>query len=204
MRADWGKRMSIEEILDFLRGCSKETEIQFRVAMHCGPVLKKVKVSNVMMVRSGGGSRIWEALKNSSIICTPLYQSSSRELLLFYRQKQLGEHLNRKENREFLKDFGYQDIKAEGVISRLRQRYWEYLFCGEAFPHEMGIILGFPVEDVAGFMEHQGKDCLLQRYWKVYHNLEQAKATFAQYDQAREQAMKEVASGLSLGQVAVV
>ena len=41
--------------------------------------------------------------------------------------------------------------------------------CGEpGFPHEMGVLLGYPVEDVRGFMEQNGQNALYQGYWKVY------------------------------------
>lgn len=195
--------MTAEEMVVFLKNCTPEMEISFRVAIHCGPVLKKVKASNSMMVKQEGQEPIRKALEKSPIACSPLYTGNGKALLLFYRQEQLETCLSRKENREFLKGFGYSDTQAASAICRLRERYQEYVAYGKGFPHEMGIILGYPVEDVAGFMKHQGQGCLLQRYWKVYHNLDEARATFARYDQAREQAMEEVAAGYPLKQVAV-
>lgn len=41
----------------------------------------------------------------------------------------------------------------------------------EDFPHEMGILLGYPVEDVEGFIINNGKNELYTGYWKVYDNL---------------------------------
>ena len=33
-----------------------------------------------------------------------------------------------------------------------------------AFPHEIGLLLGYPVEDVLGFIRHQGKNYLYTGY----------------------------------------
>lgn len=41
----------------------------------------------------------------------------------------------------------------------------------QQFPHEMGLLLGYPIEDVVGFMEHSGKEYLYSGYWKVYENV---------------------------------
>ncbi len=35
---------------------------------------------------------------------------------------------------------------------------------GKQFPHEMGLLLGYPVEDVVGFMENNGKNYLYSGY----------------------------------------
>lgn len=195
--------MSAEVMLSFLNTCSLETELCFRVAFHCAPVLKNVKASNSMAVKKGTWGKVWRRLKGSPVRCIPLYADGEKELLLFYRQDRLEEHLKKRENREFLNRFGYLDVSVASVIRRLKMRYEEYAVHGKEFPHELGIVLEYPVEDVEGFIRHRGRNCLMEKYWKVYHNLDQARATFARYDQAREQAMEEIIAGYPLYQVAV-
>jgi hypothetical protein len=56
--------------------------------------------------------------------------------------------------------------------------------CG-AFPHEIGLFLGYPVGDVLGFVEHKGRDYKLCGYWKVYGDVERAKLCFRRYDLCR-------------------
>ena len=63
--------------------------------------------------------------------------------------------------------------------------------------------LEYPVEDVADFIKYGGQNCLMERYWKVYHNVERARAVFAAYDAAKDQAMGEVIAGYPLHLVAV-
>ena len=49
----------------------------------------------------------------------------------------------------------------------------------------MGIFLGYPLEDVKGFIEFNGKESLYVGYWKVYSKLEEKLALFQKYDEAQ-------------------
>lgn len=89
--------MSAEDMMTFLNQCNLETELKFRVAFHCGPVLKNVKASNAMNAKPGTWNRIWRSLKGTAVSCIPLYIGKDKELLLFYRYDRLEKHLkNRK------------------------------------------------------------------------------------------------------------
>ena len=68
--------------------------------------------------------------------------------------------------------------------------------CG--FPHEMGLILGYPIEDVIGFIENEGKNYLCNGYWKVYHNAPAKQRVFDNYKKATETIIKLVSSGVSV------
>jgi len=56
----------------------------------------------------------------------------------------------------------------------------------QQFPHEMGVLLGYPPEDVEGFIIYEGKNSLCEGYWKVYAEPQKKLRLFAQYDKARE------------------
>ncbi len=45
---------------------------------------------------------------------------------------------------------------------------------GYEFPHEVGIFLDYPIEDILGYIEHEGKNCQVSGYWKVYSNAQGA------------------------------
>jgi hypothetical protein len=53
------------------------------------------------------------------------------------------------------------------------------------FPHELGLILGYPPEDVKGFIQNKGSAYLYSGYWKVYKDLERSLQTFARYEKAK-------------------
>ena len=62
--------------------------------------------------------------------------------------------------------YGYTDTSVDGAIEWLRMR----LASGDGFPHEIGLFLGYPVEDVLGFIENAGQNCKCCGCWKVYCN----------------------------------
>lgn len=195
--------MSTETMLTFLERCSLEEKIGFRVVTQCAPVLKGIKISNIITVQPGVYFHIRRHLKGSKIICIPLYSEPKKEILFLYRRDLLELHLKKREVRHFLERYGYLDMSVVGVIIRLRQRYAEYARGEKEFPHELGVVLEYPVADVEGFIKNQGKNCLMEKYWKVYHNKEQAERIFHLYDQVREEAMEEIVSGFPLCRIAV-
>jgi hypothetical protein len=63
------------------------------------------------------------------------------------------------------------------------------------FPHEVGFFLGYPPEDVLGFMRHRGSRCTLHGMWQVYGDAARASALFAEYARCREVLLKHVQNG---------
>lgn len=66
------------------------------------------------------------------------------------------------------------------------------------FPHEIGLFLGYPVEDVLGFLENKGKNYSYCGHWKVYSDVERAKKLFAQYDRCRNTLCRKICDGCSI------
>ena len=57
---------------------------------------------------------------------------------------------------------------------------------------------GYPVEDVEGFIENKGHNYLYAGYWKVYGHVEEKKALFNRYEEARKVLIQLLASGRSV------
>ena len=79
----------------------------------------------------------------------------------------------------------------------LKNRYKEF-----NCPHELGIFLGFPLNDVMDFMNCKNKKCLSCGYWLVYNNLQEAKETFSMYDKVKEDTVNYILKGDSSHNVA--
>jgi hypothetical protein len=77
------------------------------------------------------------------------------------------------------------------MLARLQRR-----FLNEGFPHEIGLFLGYPPEDVRGFIFNKGQNFICCRYWKVYHNAERAMEMFRKIDKAQILAMNILAEPL--------
>ena len=72
----------------------------------------------------------------------------------------------------------------------------------EGFPHEIGLFLGYPPEDVEGFLtDVDGTRCKLRGDWKVYHDVEGAKRRFAQFRRCRDQLWARLERGFTLSQL---
>lgn len=195
--------MSAETMLHFLNNCTAEEKFGFRVVTQCAPVLKGVKISNLITMKPGGWRKIRAYLKKSRIICIPLYADAKKEVLFLYRYEQLERHLKNREVREFLRSCGYEQFDVASVLARLRRRYQRYAGTAKEFPHELGVLLGYPVGDVQGFIVNRGENSLTSRYWKVYQNPKEAEKIFDLYDQVKEQALREIMCGQTLSHVAV-
>ena len=195
--------MSAETMLHFLNNCTPQEKFGFRVVTQCAPVLKGVKISNLITMKPGGWRKIRAYLKKSRIICIPLYADAEKEVLFLYRYEQLERHLKNREVREFLRGCGYESFEVASVLVRLRRRYRLYAGISKEFPHELGVLLGYPVGDVQGFIDNRGENSLTSRYWKVYQNPKEAERIFDLYDRVKEQALKEIMCGRTLSHVAV-
>ena len=195
--------MSAETMLHFLNNCTPEEKFGFRVVTQCAPVLKGVKISNLITMKPGGWRKIRAYLKKSRIICIPPYADAEKEVLFLYRYEQLERHLKNREVREFLRSCGYESFEVASVLVRLRRRYRLYAGISKEFPHELGVLLGYPVGDVQGFIDNRGENSLTSRYWKVYQNPKEAEKIFDLYDRVKEQALKEIMCGRTLSHVAV-
>ena len=51
----------------------------------------------------------------------------------------------------------------------------------QGFPHEIGVVLGYPVDDVIEFKNHEGQNCKYCGQWKTYTDIEKAKQCHCNY-----------------------
>ena len=74
-----------------------------------------------------------------------------------YRPDMLQEYLKQEEARKLLLQDGYNiDGSLDEMIARLKERF----FHKTEFPHEIGLFLGYPIEDVKGFRKFGGSGCI--------------------------------------------
>jgi len=69
------------------------------------------------------------------------------------------------------------------------------------FPHEIGIFLGYPIEDVMSFEQNQGHNCKYCGYWKSYCNPEEAKKCCAEYKQCSQMCKQWFEEGHTVPQI---
>jgi hypothetical protein len=177
----------LSDYLIALEGLSDKEYLLATIAYHVAPTIERIKPSTIITLNNGKRKlyTLWEKYKFNFInyyglnYCE-LSKGDDKTTLLFYDAKLLSDILSIDENIEFLKKFGYSnDMTLYEALNFLKLRF------AYSFPHEIGVFLGFPLEDVKQFIEHPTKDCIFYGYWKVYTNLERAKMWFDLYDRAK-------------------
>jgi hypothetical protein len=159
----------------------------YTVAFNIAPTIYGVKPGTILNF-SNDASRLYELwniyrnefIRSFKISHYEIMKSNSNQVILFYNKEELEKALFSYEAMSFLSSFGYsKDMNLEECLNRLKNRFVERC------PHEMGIFLGIPVEDVKGFLENGGNNFLKCGYWKVYSNCERAERLFSLYDQSK-------------------
>lgn len=138
-------------------------------------------------------------LAPKGVSLTVLRRDGGRAVIYVYRRTHLIRDLRRPGVGEFLARQGYSGAGLEQALSLLRAR----MARGGDFPHEIGLFLGYPLEDVAGFMEHKGKNCLCTGWWKVYGNEEEARKSFRRFQKCREVYLRLWRAGRPVEQLTV-
>lgn len=175
--------------------------MQMQLAMHCAPVLADVKPSNAVTLDFTDSKELVQSLKGTEIRCALIHSEEGKCFWLLYREQQMLAYLMGIKNRKFLENCGYSSFQIQNILYTLRKRYKLYKNGQGEFPHELGLILGYPLCDVTGFIKNHGKNCLYSGYWKIYGNLEETKKLFDIYDFIRYQMVKQVEYGKSIGQM---
>ena len=136
-----------------------------------------------------------------------LAQRDTGPLLYLYRPAALeGYVLGNVQVRGFLAELGYDLSSTRAALGTLMQRIARYdLNAGKrgyAFPHEVGLFLGYPLGDVRAFMERDGSGaCLSCGYWKVYSNERAALECFGRYQECTERLLHLHGAGARLEQL---
>ena len=95
---------------------------------------------------------------------------------------------------EIIKELGTTDTDVQDFLNQIAAK----IAGGESFPHEIGIILGYPPEDIEGFKRYKGRNFKCCGYWKVYGNAERAQKMFDAYTLCREKLMQALQNGVTL------
>lgn len=170
-----------------LRAQSNEDYIESLITCFAAPVIKGLKCAVLLNISRRGEDmkapwqRVKDSLMNSlSLEAMPVSCTDKSVLVFVFNRKLLFDVITADRTRNFLISLGYPDdfTSVTPHLHRLVNR-----FNGKV-PHEVGIFLGYPLEDVIGFIENSGKNSLLSGYWKVYGDKARAVRLFREYRRA--------------------
>ncbi|MBI1921745.1 MAG: DUF3793 family protein [Geobacter sp.] len=145
------------------------------LALEAAEVLDGAKPANLVAVanrRRNCGQNLYDlwkkwggaVLAGSGLAARELVDRGDSVLLLLYSPSALEGLLRKPNAAAVLKRAGYADFTApESALNELASR-----FSGGEFPHEIGVFLGYPLKDVAGFMGWVHIPFTCQGPWKIY------------------------------------
>ena len=162
---------------------------------HCSPTLASLKTANLFTYAYDREAdfqeefRLWEArFREKGVSLMLLRKRRNTALLYVCRKDRLKRDLQQPGVAPFLAACGYPDAEPDAALEQLCCRLAE----NDAFPHEIGVFLGYPLRDIYGFIHHRDSGCLLVGEWKVYHNAAGAKKCFGRYRSCRKALVRHM------------
>lgn len=177
------------------------SKIENQFIFQCAPLIARLKMSNLFVIQEEHLHQLNRLLQKSKIHCRILYQKKESLTVLLYHPSMLAIYLQGQRARMLLCREGYDKLDLESVLSSFTNRYRQYRMGIQSFPHELGLLLGYPLDDVEGFIKNSGKNSLYTGYWKVYANVPAKRHLFRKYECAREDLLERVMHGAKLEQV---
>lgn len=170
----------------------------------CAPTLVGVKPASLFRYQPGPADegrvpldRWQEALAARGIQVQVLKTcpQTGASMIYLYREAWLTRILSQPEIQCFLHRQGY---RPEAGLLELLDQLSRRLCLEEDYPHEIGVFLGYPLEDVEGFIRHRGRDFTCCGFWKVYGDAAAAQRRFDCYRRCTRICMERLRQGTVL------
>lgn len=189
-----------QEIYEIVKGMDLEN-IETQLALQCAPLITGLKVSNLLIIPKGNEEVVKRILNRTGISFYRLIQTRTKTTFLLFRRNELEEFLSDENVKNVFIRAGYKSLQIGKILRTFSLRYEAYMQGDKNFPHEMGLLLGYPVEDVVGFVENNGKNFLYSGYWKVYENQKAKVKLFDKFKVAEETLIHLLSNGLSMSDI---
>jgi len=151
---------------------------------HCSPTLAGIKTANLVNCRITSKKALYDEIRRlnsrlgrKGLRIFPLKVTETKALIYVYRPAKLKRDFDNPTVSALLESFGYDVSSINRCLCELRNR----LEASDDFPHEIGLFLGYPPEDVEGFISNNASGCKFVGLWKVYGDENTARALFEKY-----------------------
>lgn len=173
---------------------------------HCSPTLAGIKTGALFPCPGDSFQTVTafcrdfnERMTAKGLCCIPLRRESGSPLIYLFRPQSLHRDLASPIADYLLSEKKYPVGNPTGCLSQLCR----VLRKESQFPHEIGLFLGYPPEDVEGFIRNGGNGAKCVGTWKVYGDEQKAKETFRKYKQCTKVYKKMYEQGTALEHLAV-
>lgn len=172
----------------------------------CAPTLAGLKTGSIFTCPCNSREELLNTIRilNRKLVkkglrLLPLRFTQAKALIYLYRPGKLRRDFSQDAAADLLRCHGYEPERCEHCVKQLACK----LRTESEFPHEIGLFLGYPPEDVAGFISHGPDCCKCTGCWKVYGDEEAARKTFAQFKKCTRIYCQQHAKGAQLDRLAV-
>ena len=177
------------------KGMTDELLIRF-----CAPTLAGLKAGSMFSCAFSSREALCEGVRAlnrrlgpGGLRVLPLRFHAGRGLIYVYRPEQLMRDLSDSGAGALLDGLGYPRGGAQRRLIALMRRLRQ----GGEFPHEIGLFLGYPAEDVLGFITHR-EQSTCTGVWRVYGDGKKAQETFARFRKCTDLYFAQYRRGASV------
>ncbi len=176
--------------------------VEKRVVEQCAPTLAGIKCGSLFRVGCSYNDIAFETKRLSDIlsprgVTISCFETECGTIVYVYRDNLL-DRID-EESKAYLAERSYDISSTENLVASLRKRI-EELGC---LPHDIGIFLGYPLEDVRGFIENDGKCPKCIGCWKVYGSEDVAKKQFVKIHKCRKVYSRCYSAGTPISKLTV-
>lgn len=175
------------------------------IVRYCAPTLASLKTGNMFSCRFESIDGMREAvrginrrLSGKGLRAIPLRYDGEKALIYIYRPCMLRRDLCDEAACSLLREQGYACNNPNRCLIRLREK----MRVSGDFPHEIGLFLGYPPEDVHGFIHCKG-EAKCTGCWKVYGDVDSACRTFERYRKCTDVYLRQWARGRDIEKLTV-
>ncbi len=190
----------IRNFMEHIKGADTEDFMKNMLYCFCAPTITGIKAACLINFRRNKGENMrslwnlhadeWLSPLGLEWISFDEHCGSDNALVLIYRRDLLVKALGCDMACDILAEYGYPLHDVDACLECLRGK-----FC-EGFPHEIGLFLDYPPEDVRGFIEGRcAKNSGCPGYWKVYGDVRRAERIFRKYKRAECDAARRIMTG---------
>ena len=172
------------------------------IVRHCAPTLANLKTGSLFVCPITDRPSFFSSLRSlnellvpKGLRALPLRIREYSALVYLYRPSRLKKDLENPAAIKILQDHGYS------CYGKCLPKLIERVRASKEFPHEIGLFLGYPPEDVQGFLDH--RPCKCSGCWKVYGDENKAKKTFDLYKKCERVYCQQLARGIDIKRLTV-
>ena len=180
------------------------------VVRQCAPTLAGIKAGSLFPCPCTDRDALLDEVRQlnrrlspKGLCLLPLRFTEGSALLYLYRPATLRRDLSDDLARRLLAEEDWRELwepaQELACVATLIRRFRQ----GADFPHEIGLFLSYPPEDVKGFVDNRARSYKCAGLWKVYSDEARARRLFTRFKRCTDTYCKLWQAGATIDQLAV-